>query len=62
MENVFRGFISTIKEATLKLEVLRAILRRLREITNVRTEMYLFKEFILTYPLRIDPTAMQEES
>lgn len=60
-ENVFRGFISTIKESTLKLEVLKAILRRLKEITTVRTEMYLFKEFILTYPLRLDANSMQEE-
>lgn len=30
VENVFRGFISTIKESSLKLEVLRAILQRLR--------------------------------
>lgn len=36
-EAVFRGFISTIKEGPLKLEVLKAILRRLKEITTVRS-------------------------
>jgi len=60
-EAVFRGFISTVKEGGLKLEVLKAILQRLREITTVRTEMYLFKEFILTYPAKLDPNEMVEE-
>jgi hypothetical protein len=43
IENVFRGFISTIKESSLRLEVVKAILKRLKEITIVRNEMYLFK-------------------
>lgn len=61
VENVFRGFISTIKDNNLKLEVLKAILQRLREISSVRSEMYLFKEFILTYPAKLEPQEMQEE-
>ena len=60
-EAVFRGFISTVKEGGLKLEVLKAILQRLKEITTVHTEMYLFKEFILTYPAKLDPNEMVEE-
>lgn len=61
VESVFRGFISTVKDSALKLEVLKAILQRLREISSVRSEMYLFKEFILTYPAKLDPQEMQEE-
>lgn len=61
VESVFRGFLSTVKDSALKLEVLRAILQRLREISSVRSEMYLFKEFILTYPPKLDPQEMQEE-
>jgi hypothetical protein len=43
------------------LEVLKAIVQRLREINTVRSEMELFKEFILTYPVKVDPNEMQEE-
>ena len=35
--------------------------KRLQEINNIRNEMYLFREFILTYPVKPDPEAIQEE-
>ena len=60
VESVYRGFIATIKQNELKLSVIHAMRNRLKDITNVRNEMRLFREFILTYPNKIDPNAIKE--
>ena len=61
VESVYRGFITTIKQNELRLSVIHAMKNRLKDITNVRNEMRLFREFILTYPNKIDPNAINEE-
>ena len=55
IERVFRGFISTIKDPRLKLEVVKNMMSRLKQITIVRNELPLFKEFINTYPAKHPP-------
>ena len=64
IEKVFRSFIGTIKDPRLKLQVVKNILSRLREITSTRQELYLFKEFINTYPAKLElpkPPAEKED-
>ena len=34
---------------------------RIKSISTVRNEMHLFREFILTYPTKLDPTVLIEE-
>jgi hypothetical protein len=58
---VFRAFISTLKQSDLKLSAIKAMLKRLHYINSVRHEMVLFKEFILTYPTKLEANGMAEE-
>lgn len=61
IESVYRGFITTIKEDELKLSVIKAMVSRIKGISTVRNEMHLFREFILTYPSKVDPNVLLEE-
>lgn len=62
IESVYRGFITTIRHNVLRLKVVQAMLKRIREISSVKNELVLFREFILTYPKKLDQVAIEEET
>jgi len=55
VEKVFKSFVSTLNDPKVRMGVLESMTQKLHDCKKVKNEIELLKDFIRSYPEKIEP-------